>query len=215
MGYKNEQGEKGLSAGVLAVLFLIWVVLCAGFFSLGFIVGYNEQSSKAETVSERVTPPSVVPPLVNPPTKVSPPPATEKVTAAREARNDKPSATFSVPPEEPKPSPPRAKARTTSEPATPPTSDTEAPPRQGAAASKEVRMGFTVQVDALRAKQDAEALVKILKARRYPVFLVTPEYANSRDNLYRVQVGPFTSRDDAEKVRDRLTQEGFKPFIRR
>ncbi len=76
-------------------------------------------------------------------------------------------------------------------------------------------MGFTVQVDALRARQDAEALVRILKTRHYPVFLVTPEYSNSTDNLYRVQVGPFISREDAENVRARLVQEGFKPFIKR
>ena len=43
---KRSQSEKGLSAGVLAVVFLIWAGICAVFFSLGFLVGYNEQSSK-------------------------------------------------------------------------------------------------------------------------------------------------------------------------
>ena len=73
--------------------------------------------------------------------------------------------------------------------------------------------GITLQVAALRTKQDAEALVDILKTRGYPVFLVTPEYAHADDNLFRVQVGPFKTRDDADKVRNRLSQEGFKPFI--
>jgi cell division septation protein DedD len=82
------------------------------------------------------------------------------------------------------------------------------------AAAGEVGVGFTVQVVASRTKEDAEALVKILGSRGYPVFLVTPEYAHANDNLYRVQVGPFTSKEDAEKVRGKLTQEGFKPFIR-
>ena len=71
-----------------------------------------------------------------------------------------------------------------------------------------------MQIAASRTRQDAEALVKILEGRGYPVFLVTPEYAHAKDNLYRVQVGPFTSRDDAEKVRAKLTREGFKPFVR-
>ena len=71
-----------------------------------------------------------------------------------------------------------------------------------------------VQITASRTRQDAEALVKVLKGRGYPVFLVTPGTAHTNDNLYRVQVGPFASREDAEKVRTRLTQEGFKPFIR-
>jgi cell division septation protein DedD len=69
-------------------------------------------------------------------------------------------------------------------------------------------------VAASRTKADAEALVKILKTRGYPVFLVAPEYTHANDNLFRVQVGPFTSREDAEKVRTKLTQEGFKPFVR-
>jgi cell division septation protein DedD len=95
----------------------------------------------------------------------------------------------------------------------------EKKPEPGAAATPpagagEVGVGFTVQIAASRTKQDAEALVKILEGRGYPVFLITPEYAHSNDNLYRVQVGPFTSKDDAEKVRTKLTQEGFKPFIR-
>ena len=67
---------------------------------------------------------------------------------------------------------------------------------------------------ALHTKQDAEAVVDILKTKGYPVFLVTPEYAHADDDLFRVQVGPFKTRDDAVKVRKKLEQEGFKPFIR-
>jgi rare lipoprotein A len=74
--------------------------------------------------------------------------------------------------------------------------------------------GFTVQITASRTKQDAEALLKVLKGRGYQVFLVAPGNAHANDNLYRVQVGPFASRDDAEKARTKLIQEGFKPFIR-
>lgn len=75
-------------------------------------------------------------------------------------------------------------------------------------------MGFTVQVAASRAREDADSLVKILKAKGYPVFLVTPEFAHANDNLFRVQVGPFKTHDDAEKVRKQLAAEGFNPFIR-
>jgi cell division septation protein DedD len=74
--------------------------------------------------------------------------------------------------------------------------------------------GITLQVVALRNKPDAEAVVNILKEKGYPVFLVTPEYARAEDNLFRVQVGPFKTREDADKVKTKLTQEGFKPFIK-
>jgi len=76
-------------------------------------------------------------------------------------------------------------------------------------------VGITLQVAASRSREDAEKMVGILKTRGYPVFVVTPEYANAKDNLYRVQVGPFRSSDEAEKVRVKLVQEGLKPFIRR
>ena len=59
-----------------------------------------------------------------------------------------------------------------------------------------------------------QKLVDALKSRGYPVFLVTPAHAKAGDNLFRVQVGPFPTRADAESVRGRLSKEGFKPFIR-
>jgi cell division septation protein DedD len=74
--------------------------------------------------------------------------------------------------------------------------------------------GITLQVAALRTKQDAQALVNILKTRGYPVFIVTPESAHGGDNLYRVQVGPFRARAEADKAHDKLVQEGFKPFVK-
>jgi cell division septation protein DedD len=66
----------------------------------------------------------------------------------------------------------------------------------------------------MRNRQDADAMVNVLKERGYPVFVVTPEYAHSNDNLFRVQVGPFSTRDEADKQADKLRKEGFKPFIR-
>lgn len=215
---KREHGEKGLSARVLAVFFLVWVGVSAVFFSLGFLVGYNEQSSKAGPVTERITAPSLIPPAANPPPSVPTRSGQASRAQPKETANAA-SASLARPSTEvisnPSPKPSATTGKATSRES--PVSDSGAAPgsKTGpAAAGKAVHMGFTVQVDALRHKQDAEALVKILKARHYPVFLVAPEYAHSKDNLYRVQVGPFTTREDAEKVRARLSQEGFKPFIK-
>jgi cell division septation protein DedD len=88
------------------------------------------------------------------------------------------------------------------------------PPSPPAFARGEVGEGITLQVAALRTKQDAEVMVNVLKGRGYPVFMVTPEHAQAGDNLYRVQVGPFRTRPEADKVHDKLVQEGFKPFIK-
>ncbi len=210
---KRSQSEKGLSAGVLAVVFLIWAGICAVFFSLGFLVGYNEQSSKLASLTERVAEPSAVPPLVSSPHRSS------------DSRT-KESKVFSPPPSGgstdsdegvSQASPPTAPSKVAGSAAADQDSEAQSvtPSASQGQKLREVGMGYTVQVDALRAKGDAEVIVKILKERHYPVFLVAPEYSNTRDNLYRVQVGPFASRDDADKVRTKLAKEGFKPFVRR
>jgi len=214
-------GDKGLSTRHLILVFLAGVAVCGVFFSLGFLVGYNERSARMAPVTERVATSATIPPTVNTPLETTPvgssgaAPSTTSVPpplASMEA-----SAPAS-PPGEQKP----VTAPGTASPVTAPhpsPAEAEREPEPGApstpsAAVGEVGVGFTVQVVASRTKQDADALVKILEERGYPVFLVTPEYAHANDHLYRVQVGPFKSKDDAEKVRTKLTQEGFKPFIK-
>lgn len=212
--------DKGLSARHLVLLFLVGVAVCGVFFSLGFLVGYNERSSQGTPVTERVSTPAPVPPNVNAPLETTqigsngggstvPPPVAQA--------QPQPSAPVSPPEgETPAAAPAPAAAPVKTPRAVPASASPVAAPKASApAASSEVGVGFTVQVTASRTKQDAEALVKILSGRGYPVFLVTPEYAHASDHLYRVQVGPFKSKEDAEKVRTKLTHEGFKPFIKK
>jgi cell division septation protein DedD len=214
-------GDKGLSTRHLILVFLAGVAVCGVFFSLGFLVGYNERSARTSPVTERVSTPATIPPTVNPPLETTPvgpsggapsttsvPPPLASLQASDQASppgEQKPATAPGTAPPATEPLPSPGKAENKPEPAV-----VSTPP----AAAGEVGVGFTVQVVASRTKEDAEALVKILEGRGYPVFLVTPEYAHANDNLYRVQVGPFASRNDAEKVRAKLTQEGFKPFIR-
>ncbi len=214
---KAEHPEKGLSAGVLAILFLLCVGVCALFFSLGFLVGYNEQAYKAAPAAERVTAPPVTPPTVNPRHAGEPqakPPAT---TASAPALAPVTPAQIATAVAETKTPGEAAKSegRNVARQVPAPPSGAQPESATPAAAGGEVGMGFTVQVAASANKEDADKLVKILKSRGYPVFLVAPEYLQANDNLFRVQVGPFTSRSDAEKVRSKLAQEGFKqPFIK-
>jgi cell division septation protein DedD len=213
--------DKGLSARHLILVFLAGVAVCGVFFSLGFLVGYNERSARMAPVTERVATPTTIPPTVNTPLETTP------VGSSGAA----PSTTSVPPPLAPiqasAPGSPPSEQKPVTAPGTAPPGTAPHPspaeagrePEPGATATPpaavgEAGVGFTVQVVASRTKQDADALVKILEGRGYRVFLVTPEYAHANDNLYRVQVGPFTSKDDAEKVRAKLTQEGFKPFIR-
>jgi cell division septation protein DedD len=214
-------GEKGLSTRHLILVFLAGVAVCGVFFSLGFLVGYNERSTRMAPVTERVATPATIPPTVNTPLETTPVGSSGAAPSTTSIPPPLTAIQASVPASPPGEQKPVAAPGTASPVAAPHPSPAEAErePGPGATATPpaavgEVGVGFTVQVVASRTKQDAEALVKILEGRGYPVFLVTPEYAHANDNLYRVQVGPFTSKDDAEKVRTKLTQEGFKPFIK-
>ena len=66
----------------------------------------------------------------------------------------------------------------------------------------------------MRAKPDAERVVRVLRGRGYHALLVPPQHAHAKDSLYRVQVGPFASRDGAEKTLAKLKHDGYRPFIR-
>ena len=217
-----EKQERGLSTGSLVLLFLLGVVVCAVFFSLGFLLGYRERSSTNTAEVERVTPTGDAPPAVNPP------PAKQDSSVRQDAN---PVSVGSTAP------PPEAKSDQKGENAA---SGTKASAKEGggvgAPAAAEVapsapahepleaqvpaptRQATTgsaaLQVAALQNRQDAEALVKVLKERGYPVFIVSPEDAHANDNLFRVRVGPFASRDEEEKTRQELETEGFKPFVK-
>jgi cell division septation protein DedD len=216
-----EEGEKGLSTGSLVLIFLLGVVVCAVFFSFGFLVGYRERSSSNTAEVERVTPTGDAPPAVNPP-------PVKEVTGARQVANPMSVDSNTRPPEAElgqKGESVASGARVSAEDrgAVPAVADaapsvpnheplgvqTSAPIRQAATGN-----GAALQVAALQNKQDAEALVKVLKERGYPVFIVSPEDAHADDTLFRVRVGPFGSRDEEEKTRQALETEGFKPFVK-
>ena len=215
----REGEERGHSAQYLVLIFLVCVATCGVFFSLGFLVGYYERASRSVPTTEVVGAPGVVPPTVNPP------PDSAQVTPPGSASHHLISSTPETPvlPGSAGASPAGAAAtptdiRTSEQQAHTPVAVPATPasklPSTPAPPAGEVGEGVTLQIVAVHAKQDAERVVDILKAEGYPVFLVTPEYSHAEDNLFRVQVGPFKSHDDAEKVRAKLTREGFKPFIR-
>ena len=63
----REHEERSHSARYLVLIFLVCVATCGVFFSLGFLVGYNERASHSVPSTEVVTSPPVIPPTVNPP----------------------------------------------------------------------------------------------------------------------------------------------------
>jgi len=220
MNTDSPHDAKGLSTRHLVLVFLAGIAVCGVFFSLGFLVGYNERSARMAPVTEHISVPATIPPTINPPLEtvpVGPNRAESTPTVPPPPAPLQPGTPQSSPSEQKPETAPETPSPVIARPSSP--AKAEKLPASGetataAAGAGAIGAGFMVQITASRTRQDAEALVKVLKGRGYPVFLVTPGTAHTNDNLYRVQVGPFASREDAEKVRTRLTQEGFKPFIR-
>jgi cell division septation protein DedD len=76
-----------------------------------------------------------------------------------------------------------------------------------------VRAGFAVQVAALRARGAADAIVRRLVGKGYPADLLAPAQ-DAPATVYRVRVGTYTNRSEAEEVASRLErEERFKPWI--
>jgi cell division septation protein DedD len=77
------------------------------------------------------------------------------------------------------------------------------------------RDSWVVQIVALRDREKASLVVKRLTGKGYPAFLVDPA-AGAPAPVFKVQVGRYADRDEAEQVRRRLEkEEQFKPWISR
>jgi cell division septation protein DedD len=72
--------------------------------------------------------------------------------------------------------------------------------------------GFAIQLAALARREEAENMVRRLTAKGYPAYLLAPE--PGAPAVYRVRVGKFRDRREAEAVSARLQkEEQFKPWI--
>jgi cell division septation protein DedD len=73
--------------------------------------------------------------------------------------------------------------------------------------------GFVVQVAAVRERGEADTIARRLSTKGYPAFVTSPPGA---PNLFRVRVGKYPDRRQAESIASRLEkEEQFKPWITR
>jgi cell division septation protein DedD len=73
---------------------------------------------------------------------------------------------------------------------------------------------FAVQIAALRERAEADAIAKRLAGKGYAAYVLVP--AVGATPVYKVQVGRFKNRQDAEKTAARLKkEEQFSPWVTR
>ena len=68
---------------------------------------------------------------------------------------------------------------------------------------------IVLQVAAVVREDRARALANALKQKGFPAFVK----AANADNLYRVQVGPYTDRQSAQQTALALKRQGFQVFL--
>lgn len=225
------QDDKGPSARHLVLMFLAAVAVCAVFFSLGFVVGYNHSPSRITPVTENVTSSGNIPPTINHPSDNSSSPQGNSVEAENVGQGAssipppvRPQTLATEPAATPQPqpkqvSPPKLVTRKTPKP-----KSAAAVKRHSAAKHPAPRVSqpaqasdpgsrYVVQVMASKTRADAVRLVRLLETHDYHVFILSPQQSHVPDHLYRVQVGPFATRAAADRARHRLEGEGFRPFI--
>jgi cell division septation protein DedD len=86
------------------------------------------------------------------------------------------------------------------------------PAAPAAAAASGAKSGYVVQLAALNSRSEADAMVKRLSAKGYEAFVQAP--AENAPAIFRVRVGNYPTRSEAETVAARLQKEGqFKPWV--
>ena len=202
---------------VSVVIFLCGVLVGRGVRAeRGTISDATSTASNAETtppVPATATAPAPTP-AGSDPTKAAPPPPADDLTYFN--RLEKPAAApekLKAAPE--KTVPPVAKPAVPAPPpaqkAVPASAETRA---ESQAIAEPAGSGFSIQIAALNVRGDADAIAKRLSSKGYAAYVLSP--ANGTPSVYRVRVGKFPTRREAETVASKLQkEEQFKPWVTR
>ena len=213
--------EIQLSGKALVFVFMAGVVILVTVFLMGLLVGRGVLATRgpagaATTAAAEVEPPAP-PAAASGPSSTSPATAGEKLSYAERLGSAEPAkeqlkaaATTATPPT------PKSESSAS---ARPETGELRRDPavatsgRVGGPASAEPGgPGFAIQVAALREKDEADVIVKRLAGKGYPAYVVAP--AKGAPTVFRVRVGKYKERREADTVAARLQkEEQFKPWI--
>ncbi len=215
--------EIQLSGKQLVFLFMAVVVILVGTFLMGLQVGRGVLAAKGAPGSEGTlaaaeSEPPPPPSSAGPATSTSPATAGEKLSYAERLGSSEPAreplraeATEATPTprsEAPAPSSPEPVAAKSAPVAAAPAA--AVPPT--VASPEPAGAGFAIQVAALRQRVEADTMVKRLAGKGYPAYVVAP--AKGEPSMFKVRVGKFKERREADSVAARLQkEEQFRPWI--
>jgi DedD protein len=233
--------EIQLNGKQLVFVFMAATVVSVVIFLCGVLVGRGVRAERASgesaaaNAAAETTPLQPAAPVPTPagsdPTAAAPPPAVddlsyfnrlEKPSAAAEQLKPAPDKGKNTPAERAMtpaetratpPSPPSPPAAAPKEPAQP-APVRAAPAPAPAAAAEPGGSGFAVQIAALNVRSEADAIVKRLASKGYSAYVLAS--SSGTPSVYRVRVGKFPTRREAESIAAKLQkEEQFKPWITR
>ena len=214
--------EIQLNGKQLVFLFMVATVVSVVIFLCGVFVGRGVRTERAATVADAgtvtpITTPDVVSsreaapaPAGSDPTAAAPPPAVDELSYFNRLEKPGQPAEKLKPPVAAAATPPPAAPKATPSAQAPPAE----PPPADAALAEPSGTGFALQITALRERREAESIAKRLSAKGYAAYVLTP--AGSAPSVYRVRVGKFKTRHEAETMAAKLQkEEQFTPWITR
>lgn len=229
MTHPAEDGfhEIQLTGKQLVFLFMATTVVAVVIFLCGVLVGRGVRAERAVMDASAAAAQGgteTPPPAAAPATQSSEPsPATgEDLTYAKRLQGDDPREQLkaggqaAAPPDTTaEPPTPTESAEPKPQQATPAPAQPSAPAPAPASPRAAGASGWVVQIAALRDRGAAVQIVQRLSRKGYQAFIVEPTRGAPAPG-FRVRVGPFLDRREAEQASRRLErEEQFKPFITR
>jgi DedD protein len=208
---RRGNGDRVLESRHLVGLFLGVVLLCAVFFSLGYVMGRSQYSALVHAAYSPVpdASPASLRERVKQPETPAAPPAGEWDFYSNKNNNHLDPATKGIPADDSASSGPDDSPATVS-PAEKPVTH-EPPPIARSGPAKMLTGSIVLQVAAVTRQSDAIFMADTLQKKKFHSFVVAP----STDRFYRVQVGPYRDERAADNARAALDHAGFKAIIKR
>jgi cell division septation protein DedD len=209
---QSTDADLTISGTTLLVLFFCLVLLCGVFFGLGYTLGRRDPgvsnalspaASAASSGNSHGKPAPTSEPIPQPTTVAAGSGANQSSDAGQGSVASQTASSAPVPQAE-TPTPAVSPTVPQSQPAQ--TKTTQATVAVPTAAPAPIM----VQVAAVSEQDTADLLVSALRKRGYSVGI----RHEAGDNLMHVQVGPFTTRADANAMRQKLLSDGYNAIVR-
>ncbi len=219
--------EIQLNGKQLVFLFMAATVVSVVIFLCGVLVGRNVRAERNASVD--VAAAGAEPSLTPAPAQTTPAETRSNSELEKPIPKDnsakKPEAATKAGDSESKPDPKaeskvepdHAAAPATEKPPTPPPTAAEKPPMHPSATAgtaEPIGQGFAVQIAAVNARSEADAMAKRLTSKGYSAYVLAP--VSGMPSVYRVRVGKFPTKREAETVAAKLQkEEQLKPWVTR